>query len=104
MIAKNVFKVLKAILWKNIHSSKLPLQLLMCLTGINKVLVGDKFGALEKDLPEEMVNFVKAVEDMMYTGHQLMVFCNLHKKFNSKIWRTHVQSWDTILEVSKCAQ
>ncbi|WAR11974.1 CP24A-like protein [Mya arenaria] len=70
------------------------------IESIGKVLVGESFGALEHDLSPEMEGFMKSIEDMWYTGHQLMVFANVHKRLNTKIWKTHVQSWDTILEVA----
>ena len=30
-------------------------------------------------MPSRMNEFVRAIEDMMYTGHRLIVFANLHK-------------------------
>lgn len=65
------------------------------------MLVDEHFGCLKDDMPQKMTNFVSAIEKMMYTSHQLMVFANVHKKLNTRIWRTHVESWDTIVEVGK---
>ncbi|KAH3714777.1 hypothetical protein DPMN_057477, partial [Dreissena polymorpha] len=68
---------------------------------IGKVLVGERFGCLQVDMPEEMTRFVRSVEQLMYTSHQLMAFSNVHKFLGTKIWRTHVQSWDTVIEITK---
>jgi hypothetical protein len=38
---------------------------------------------------------------MFKSGHQLMVFAELHKRLGTKIWKTHVDSWDTIYKVGK---
>lgn len=65
------------------------------------VLIDKEFGCLLKDMPPRMNEFVRAIEDMMYTGHRLMVFANIHKMLNTKDWRTHVAGWDKIIEVGK---
>lgn len=65
------------------------------------VLIDKEFGCLLKDMPPRMNEFVRAIEDMMYTGHRLMVFANIHKMLNTKDWRTHVAGWDKIIEVAK---
>lgn len=71
------------------------------LSGIGQVLIHERFGCLEHDMPETMNTFVRAIEDMMYTSHQLIVFSNVHKRLNTKIWRTFEQSWDIIIDVGK---
>lgn len=65
------------------------------------VLVDKEFGCLRKEMPPRMNEFVKAIEDMMYTGHRLMVFANVHKMLNTKDWRMHVAGWDKVIEVAK---
>ena len=69
--------------------------------GIGQVLVDKRCGCLLQDMPDDMNRFVRSIEDMMYTSHQLMVFSNVHKKVNTKIWRKHVSSWDNIIETGK---
>ncbi|KAK3610396.1 hypothetical protein CHS0354_008681 [Potamilus streckersoni] len=65
------------------------------------IIMDSRFGCLKADMPEEISNFVKAVATSFLTGHQLIVFANIHKKLNTKIWRDHVQSWDTITEIAE---
>ena len=65
------------------------------------VLIDKKFGCLSENMPPRMMEFVRAVEDMMYTSHKLMVFASVHQKLNTKSWRTHVAAWDKIIEVGK---
>ena len=75
--------------------------LLLLFEGISVVLLDKRLGCQQQDVVPEMQDFVKAIADLMYTGHQLMVFANLHKKFNTKIWRKQVNAWDTILRIGK---
>ncbi|XP_053401018.1 cytochrome P450 27C1-like [Mercenaria mercenaria] len=71
------------------------------IESIGQVLIDERFGCLEHDMPETMNKFVRAIEEMMYSSHQLIVFSNVHKRLNTKIWRTFEQSWDTIIDVAK---
>ena len=71
---------------------------------MGRVLIDKEFGCLSKEMPPRMIEFVRAIEDMMYSGHKLMVFANVHQKLNTKLWRTHVTAWDKIIEVGKLAQ
>lgn len=68
---------------------------------LGHVLIDKEFGCLLKEMPPRIDEFVRAIEDMMYTGHRLMVFANIHKMLNTKDWRKHVSSWDKIIEVAK---
>lgn len=66
------------------------------LAGVAGVILEEKLGCLENEIEPRVADFIKAVGNMFLTGHQLMVFADVHKKFNTKPWRTHVEAWDTI--------
>lgn len=68
---------------------------------LGHVLIDKHFGCLLHDMPPRMNEFVKAIEKMMLTSHRLMVFSNIHKRLNTKDWRTHVAAWDKIIEVAE---
>lgn len=77
---------------ENLHS-ELQKWALECVAG---VILEEKLGCLENEIEPRVADFIKAVGNMFLTGHQLMVFADVHKKFNTKPWRTHVEAWDTI--------
>lgn len=60
-----------------------------------------RLGCLDENVSSENQAFIDAVGDMFKTGHQLMVFAELHKRFGTKTWKTHVDAWDTIYRVGK---
>lgn len=64
------------------------------------VILDKKLGCLENDVEPRIADFIDAIGNMFLTGHQLMVFADVHKKLNTKPWRTHVKSWDTIYSVA----
>ncbi|KAK3086630.1 hypothetical protein FSP39_021217 [Pinctada imbricata] len=68
---------------------------------IGAVLFEDRLGCLENQMAVEVQDFIEAVGKMFLTGHQLMVFAEMHKKLGTKPWKTHVQSWDTIYRVAE---
>ena len=68
---------------------------------IAAVLFEDRLGCLENEMDAEVQSFIKAVAQMFETGHQLMVFATLHKRLGTKVWKTHVESWDTIYRIGK---
>ena len=70
--------------------------------GITQVLIDKPFGCLaHSSMPQQMNEFVKAIEDMMTTSHVLISFASVHKWLNTKIWQKHVSAWDKIIEVGK---
>ena len=70
------------------------------IESISAVLLESRLGCLEKNVTEENQDFIDAVGNMFKSGHQLMVFAELHKRLGTKIWKTHVDSWDTIYKVA----
>jgi hypothetical protein len=58
-------------------------------------------GCLENEIEPRIADFIEAVGNMFLTGHELMVFPEVHKKLNTKSWRGHVEAWDTIFSVGK---
>lgn len=68
----------------------------MFLAGVAGVILEEKLGCMENEIEPRVADFIKAVGNMFLTGHQLMVFADVHKKLNTKPWRTHVEAWDTI--------
>jgi hypothetical protein len=71
------------------------------ISAIAAVLLESRLGCLENNVTEENQDFIDAVGNMFKSGHQLMVFAELHKRLHTKIWKTHVDSWDTIYKVGK---
>lgn len=68
---------------------------------ITQVLIDKPFGCLaHSSMPQQMNEFVKAIEDMMTTSHVLISFASVHKWLNTKIWQKHVSAWDKIIEVA----
>lgn len=70
------------------------------IESISTVLLESRLGCLEEHVTQENQAFIDAVGDMFRTGHQLMVFAELHKMLGTKIWKTHVGAWDTIYKVA----
>ena len=68
--------------------------------GVAGVLLEEKLGCLENEIDPTVENFINAVKTMFLTGHQLMVFAEFHRKWNTRTWRDHVEAWDQIY--SKC--
>nr|XP_022342408.1 1,25-dihydroxyvitamin D(3) 24-hydroxylase, mitochondrial-like [Crassostrea virginica] len=66
---------------------------LECVAG---VLLEEKLGCLENEIDPTVENFINAVKTMFLTGHQLMVFAEFHRKWNTRTWRDHVEAWDQI--------
>ncbi|XP_048734358.2 1,25-dihydroxyvitamin D(3) 24-hydroxylase, mitochondrial-like [Ostrea edulis] len=78
-------------------SSELSKWALECGTGI---ILEKNVGCLENEIEPRIADFIEAVGNMFLTGHELMVFPEVHKKLNTKPWRVHVQAWDTIFSVA----
>lgn len=70
------------------------------IESISAVLLETRLGCLDENVSSENQAFIDAVGDMFKTGHQLMVFAELHKRFGTKTWKTHVDAWDTIYRVA----
>lgn len=68
--------------------------------GVAGVLLEEKLGCLENEIDPTVENFINAVKTMFLTGHQLMVFAEFHRKWNTRTWRDHVEAWDQIY--AKC--
>ncbi|ESO95609.1 hypothetical protein LOTGIDRAFT_239424 [Lottia gigantea] len=65
------------------------------------VLLDKRLGCLEEHVEEKVQNFISSIATMFLTGHQLMIFANVHQKLNTKPWRNHVRSWNTIYEIAQ---
>lgn len=66
------------------------------------VLYDKRFGLLQEQVNEEGTNFIAAIKTMMSTFGAMMVTpVELHKRFNSKIWRDHTAAWDRIFSTAK---
>ncbi|KAL4234721.1 hypothetical protein ACF0H5_006363 [Mactra antiquata] len=68
------------------------------IESVGQVIIDERFGCLEHNMSDEMNRFVRAIETMMYTSHQLIAFTDVQKRLNTKIWRNFVQAWDVIIE------
>ncbi|XP_078275460.1 1,25-dihydroxyvitamin D(3) 24-hydroxylase, mitochondrial [Rhinoraja longicauda] len=67
------------------------------------VLYDKRFGLLEQNVGEESLNFIQAIKIMMNTFGKMMVTpVEIHKRFNTKIWKDHTEAWDTIFKSAKC--
>ena len=75
----------------------------MCfrISAVTVVLLESRLGCLHNEVSKEIQAFIDAVGDMFRTGHQLMVFAELHKMLATKIWKNHVDAWDTIYRVGE---
>ncbi|KAK3735739.1 hypothetical protein RRG08_024534 [Elysia crispata] len=62
------------------------------------VMLNTRVGCLEAKLSEQVDSFVRSIARMFLTGHQLMVYANIHKLLSTRPWREHVQSMDKIYE------
>ncbi|GFR86448.1 cytochrome P450 27C1 [Elysia marginata] len=62
------------------------------------VMLNTRVGCLEPQLSEQVDAFIRSIATMFLTGHQLMVYANIHKLLSTRPWREHVQSWDSIYE------
>ncbi|XP_046585181.1 cytochrome P450 27C1-like [Haliotis rubra] len=64
------------------------------------VILETRLGCLEKDTSPRIQDFIKSVATMFLTGHKLVAFASVHKLLRTKIWRDHVQAWDTIYDIA----
>ncbi|GFO02731.1 1,25-dihydroxyvitamin D(3) 24-hydroxylase, mitochondrial [Plakobranchus ocellatus] len=60
------------------------------------VMLNKRIGCLDPKPSEEVDSFIRSIATMFLTGHQLMVYANIHKLLSTRPWREHVQSWDKI--------
>ncbi|XP_077459845.1 1,25-dihydroxyvitamin D(3) 24-hydroxylase, mitochondrial [Stigmatopora argus] len=66
------------------------------------VLYNKRFGLLQEKVNKEAMDFILAVKTMMGTFGKMMVTpVELHKSFNTKIWRNHTDAWDRIFRSAK---
>ncbi|KAG8447087.1 hypothetical protein GDO86_014514 [Hymenochirus boettgeri] len=73
------------------------------LESICLVLYEKRFGFLQKNLGEEALDFITSIKTMMSTFGLMMVTpVELHKSFNTKIWKDHTRAWDSIFRTAKC--
>ncbi|XP_059143734.1 cytochrome P450 27C1-like isoform X2 [Physella acuta] len=62
------------------------------------VMLNKRVGCLDREVSEKVNTFIQSIATMFLTGHQLMVYANLHKLLRTRPWREHVQSWDKIYD------
>lgn len=62
------------------------------------VLLEERLGCLDKTVRSESQEFINSVGTMFLTGHQLMVFAEVHKALGTGPWKRHVAAWDTIYD------
>ncbi|KAL5020898.1 hypothetical protein ScPMuIL_000053 [Solemya velum] len=65
------------------------------------ILLDTRIGCLENNTSPKVQEFINSVGKMFLTGHQLIVFADIHKRIRSKTWVQHVQAWDTIYSVGR---
>ncbi|KAI8746495.1 1,25-dihydroxyvitamin D(3) 24-hydroxylase, mitochondrial-like isoform X2 [Biomphalaria glabrata] len=62
------------------------------------IMLNKRIGCLDREVSEKVNNFIQSIATMFLTGHQLMVYANLHKLLRTRPWKEHVQSWDKIYD------
>ncbi|XP_033754448.1 cytochrome P450 27C1-like [Pecten maximus] len=68
---------------------------------IAAVLLEKRLGFYDENVPADAQEFINSVISMFLTGHQLMVFANVHKALGTKVWREHVRSMDSIYRIAE---
>ncbi|XP_021365826.1 cytochrome P450 27C1-like [Mizuhopecten yessoensis] len=68
---------------------------------ITAVLLEKRLGFYDERVPPEAQEFIDSVISMFLTGHQLMVFANVHKALGTKVWREHVKAMDSIYRIAE---
>ena len=68
---------------------------------VANIIFQTRMGCLLPDLPERVPRFISAINDMMASSVDIMLWEDIHMKLNTKFWRRHKQAWDTIFEVGK---
>ncbi|XP_069111936.1 cytochrome P450 27C1-like [Argopecten irradians] len=68
---------------------------------IAAVLLEKRLGFYDENVPEDAQEFINSVISMFLTGHQLMVFANVHKALGTRVWREHVRSMDSIYRIAE---
>ncbi|XP_033099821.1 cholesterol side-chain cleavage enzyme, mitochondrial-like [Anneissia japonica] len=71
------------------------------MEGVTKVLLDHRLGLLSDKIDKQSQSFIDAIQEVFRTTFELLLFTNLHKRFNTKLWQRHVAGWDTIIIVSK---
>ncbi|XP_033113129.1 cytochrome P450 27C1-like [Anneissia japonica] len=67
------------------------------LESVAIVLFDTRLGCLKDSIPAEAQEFIDAINKMFSTLWPLMMLpMRLHTSLNTKVWRRHVEAWDTI--------
>uniref|UniRef100_A0A674JUA8 Cytochrome P450 family 11 subfamily B member 1 n=1 Tax=Terrapene triunguis TaxID=2587831 RepID=A0A674JUA8_9SAUR len=76
------------------------------LEGSSYALYGERLGLLEESPNAESQRFISAVETMLRTTLPLLFIPpGLMRWVNTKLWRDHIEAWDTIFKhADKCIQ
>ena len=67
-------------------------------TAVLYVILNKRVGCMERSVSEKVNTFIQAIATLFLTGHQLMVYANVHKLLRTRQWRDHVDSWDKIYD------
>ncbi|XP_043945973.1 1,25-dihydroxyvitamin D(3) 24-hydroxylase, mitochondrial [Protopterus annectens] len=69
---------------------------------ISLVFYDKRFGLLQNNIRKEALDFIDSVKTMMSTFGLMMVTpVELHKRWNTKIWKDHTKAWDHIFKTVK---
>lgn len=80
---------------------QLPLEInKYTMEAVGRVLLNVRIGTLDPNMSPKIREFIEAIGVMFLTGHQLMAFAKVHQILRTRVWRQHVQAWDTIYTVS----
>jgi cytochrome P450 len=72
------------------------------LESIGTVLFETRMGCLNDDnLPPIVQQFIDSTAEMMSTSLQVMIGEEIHRKWNTPMWRRHSRAWDTLFGIAK---
>ncbi|KAL8615222.1 hypothetical protein ACOMHN_029238 [Nucella lapillus] len=80
---------------------QLPLEInKYTMEAVGRVLLNVRIGALDTNMSPKSRAFIEAIGVMFLTGHQLIAFAKVQQILRTRVWRQHVQAWDTIYSIS----
>ncbi|XP_076448782.1 cytochrome P450 27C1-like [Babylonia areolata] len=80
---------------------QLPLEInKYTMEAVGRVLLNVRIGTLDPNMSPKIREFIEAIGVMFLTGHQLMAFARVHQILRTRVWRQHVEAWDTIYTIS----